>query len=67
YRKTCTFHCGCPDYHRLSAVFYLENGRERLTKDSGIGYTYMVPDFRSKMKKMVLNHLIKHHFYLLWR
>ena len=25
------------------------------------------PDFRSKMKKMVLNHLIKHHFYLLWR
>ena len=27
----------------------------------------IIPDFRSKMKKMVLNHLIKHHFYLLWR
>ena len=25
----------------------------------------IIPDFRSKMKKMVLNHLIKHHFYLL--
>ena len=28
-------------------------------------YTNIEPDFRSKMKKMVLNHLIKHHFYLL--
>ena len=40
--ETGAFYGSCTDHCRLSAVFYIENGSERLTKDTQIGYTIEV-------------------------
>lgn len=60
-------------YYEIKAISYTSANNNMNCTRKEIFYltsetrSVIVPDFRSKMKKMVLNHLIKHHFYLLWR